>query len=48
MQRREQEARTLLDNLPDVISRFDRNLRHLYVSPHVERLTGRPAAASLG
>ncbi len=48
MQRREQEARTLLDNLPDVISRFDRNLRHLYVSPHVERLTGRPASASVG
>ncbi len=48
MQRREQETRTLIDNLPDVISRFDRNLRHLYVSPQVERLTGRPAAASLG
>ena len=48
MQRREQEARTLLDNLPDVITRFDRNFRHLYVSPHVERLTGRPASASLG
>ena len=48
MQRREQEARTLIDNLPDVISRFDSNLRHLYVSPHVERLTGRPASASLG
>jgi PAS domain S-box-containing protein len=48
VQRREQEARTLLENLPDVISRFDRNFRHLYVSPHVERLTGMPAAASLG
>jgi PAS domain S-box-containing protein len=48
MRRREQEARTLLDNLPDVISRFDRNLRHLYVSPHVERLTGIPVSASLG
>jgi PAS domain S-box-containing protein len=48
MQRREQEARTLLDNLPDVISRFDRDLRHLYVSPHVERLTGIPRAASIG
>ncbi len=48
MRRREQEARTLLDNLPDVISRFDRNLRHLYVSPHVERLTGIPVAAAVG
>lgn len=48
MQRREQEARTLIDNLPDVISRFDRNLRHLYVSPQVERLTGKPRAASVG
>ena len=48
LQRREQEARTLIDNFPDVVSRFDRNLRHLYTSPHVERLTGIPASASLG
>jgi PAS domain S-box-containing protein len=48
LKRREQEARALLNSLPDVISRFDRNLRHLYTSPQVERLTGIPASASLG
>jgi len=28
--------------LPDVIARFERDLRFIYVSPAVERLTGRP------
>ena len=48
LKRREQEARALLDNLPDVVSRFDRSHRYLYVSPHVERVTGIPAAACIG
>jgi PAS domain S-box-containing protein len=32
--------RALLDNLPDVIMRFDREGRHLYVNPVVEPQTG--------
>lgn len=40
--------RTLVENLPDVIARFDSSLRHLYVSPAAERLTGRSAAEFLG
>jgi PAS domain S-box-containing protein len=40
LERREQEARALLNNLPDTISRFDRSLRYLYISPNVQRLTG--------
>jgi len=32
--------RALLDNLPDVIMRFDREGRHLYVNPAVELQTG--------
>lgn len=46
--RREQEFRALVENSPDVVARFDRQLRHLYVNPSVERLTGIPAAAFLG
>ncbi len=38
----------LVENLPDVISRFDRELRHLYVSPSVEVVTGRPPGEFLG
>ena len=40
--------RTLVENLPDVISRFDPDLRHLYVSPAIERVTGRPPEHFLG
>lgn len=38
----------LVANLPDVIARFDRDLRHLYVSPAIERVTGRSAEEFLG
>lgn len=37
---REQEFRTLTENAPDIIARFDRNLRHLYVNPAIEQVTG--------
>jgi PAS domain S-box-containing protein len=39
----EEQFRTLVDNLPDVVARFGPDLRYLYVSPAVEQLTGRPA-----
>ncbi|MCK9685094.1 PAS domain S-box protein [Scleromatobacter humisilvae] len=45
---RERQFATLVENSPDIFSRFDRDLRHLYVSPVVERYTGVPAAAYLG
>ncbi len=48
LHRREQQARALLDNLPDTISRFDRSLRYLYISPHIEKLLGLPAEACIG
>jgi two-component system, cell cycle sensor histidine kinase and response regulator CckA len=38
--RREQEFRTLTENAPDIIARFDRNLRHLYVNPAIEKVAG--------
>ncbi|HEV2459206.1 MAG TPA: PAS domain S-box protein [Ktedonobacterales bacterium] len=40
--------RTLVENSPDIITRFDRNLRHLYVSPAAEALTGIPYRERLG
>ena len=47
-QQAELTFRTLVDNLPDIIARFDSNLRHLYVSPAVEQVTGRPPAQFIG
>lgn len=38
--RREQEFRALVENSPDLIARFDRELRHLYINPAVELVTG--------
>ena len=44
----EEKFKTLVENLPDIIARFDSDLRHLYVSPAVERVTGRPPQDYLG
>jgi PAS domain S-box-containing protein len=38
----------LLEHIPDIVSRFDRALRHLYVNSAVARATGRPPAEFLG
>ncbi|MFL6709848.1 MAG: ATP-binding protein [Massilia sp.] len=46
--RRERELAAIIDNLPDVISRFDTQRRHLFVSPNIERITGMPPAAFIG
>jgi PAS domain S-box-containing protein len=37
---RQQEFKTLVENAPDIISRLDRELRHLYVNPAVESAWG--------
>lgn len=37
LHRREQEFRALAENSPDLIARFDTDLRHLYVNPAIER-----------
>ncbi len=34
------QFRTLIENVPDIISRFDKDLRHMYISPHVIKATG--------
>lgn len=48
LHRREQEFKTLVENSPDIIVRFDSGMRHLYVNPAVEAAFGVPASAYLG
>jgi PAS domain S-box-containing protein len=48
LRRREREIRTLADNVPDIIARFDRQLRHLYVNDIIRAKTGKPAAEFIG
>jgi two-component system cell cycle sensor histidine kinase/response regulator CckA len=44
----EQEFDRLMACAPDIVSRFDRQLRHLYVNAAVEPLTGLPPEAFIG
>ncbi len=48
LHRRELEFKTLVENSPDVISRIDSAMRHLYVNPAIESAFGKPANAYLG
>jgi len=48
LQKAEETFRTLVENLPDVVARFDSELRHLYVSPSIEPVTGRPTQEYVG
>lgn len=40
LRRNEYELRTLVDNSPDLIVRFDRSLRYVYANPAYERISG--------
>jgi len=40
LQRREREFRMLVEHSPDIISRLDREMRHLYVNPAIGVLSG--------
>lgn len=46
--RRKQEFQALTENSPDVIARFDREYRHLYVNPAVTHATGRRPEEFIG
>ncbi len=48
LQQREQEFRTLAENAPDAIARFDRHLRYLYVNAAVVAATGLSKGEFLG
>ena len=45
---RERELRSLADNTPDMLTRFDRDLRYVFVNLAIEKATGRPRATYLG
>lgn len=44
----EEKFRALVESLPDVVARFDSELRHVYVSSAVEKATGRPVRDFVG
>lgn len=48
LRKRQRELQTLTDNSPDVLTRFDREYRHVFVNGAVERATGLPPSAFLG
>lgn len=47
LRRREQEFRTLAENSPDMVIRYDRECRRFYVNPAYERESGVPASIAL-
>lgn len=44
----EQTFKTLAENAPDIIARFDRDLRYLYVNPLIKDITGIPHEQFIG
>ncbi len=48
LRRRQRELQTLADNSPDIITRFDRMHRHVFVNAAVELATGMPRGAFIG
>ncbi len=48
LHRREQEFRALVENAPDIIARFDRQFRHIYINPAITKFTGLAPEAYLG
>ncbi|WP_084555206.1 PAS domain S-box protein [[Phormidium ambiguum] IAM M-71] len=45
---REQEFKALVENSPDIIARFDRQLRHVYINSAVEQVTGKHPEEYIG
>lgn len=48
LRRRDQVFKALVENTPDLIARFSRDLRRCYVNPAIERLTGLPYSELIG
>ena len=44
----QKDFKTLSDNAPDVICRFDKKLRQIYVNPAIEKATGIPIDDHIG
>ena len=48
MAKSEVRLRTLAENLPDIVSRYDRQLRYVFINRRIEAITGIPADNFLG
>ena len=48
LRRREQEFKTLVEHSPDIIVRFDRNGRVIYINPAAEHIFGLPLNQTVG
>ena len=48
LRRRELEFKSLADNIPDIVARFDPQLRHIYINDVIEQITGKPAESFIG
>jgi PAS domain-containing protein len=48
LQEREQQFRTLAENLPDNVARYDLNCLKVYVNPQLEKTLGMSAASLVG
>jgi PAS domain S-box-containing protein len=48
LRQRKESFEALADNVPDIIARFDRQYRHLYVNRAIEKATGIPRANFIG
>ncbi|MFE4104728.1 PAS domain S-box protein [Almyronema epifaneia] len=48
LRQREQEFRALVENSPDIISRFDRQYRYLYINPPIQAITHIPPEDFIG
>ena len=48
LQEANERYRTLVDHLPDIITRIDRDFRHLYINPAAEAVIGIPPARWIG
>ena len=46
--RRERELRSVTENTPDGLTRFDHQFHHVFINSVMEKLSGRPAAEILG
>ena len=48
LRQRERELRSVTENTPDLLTRFDRQCRHVFANSVVEKIMGHPAAEVLG
>ncbi len=48
LRRHERQFRSLVENSPDIIARFDRDLRYVYVNPVIEQVAGIPHKQCIG